>query len=76
MANYWAVDPVRTKALGRKIYKPNEQLLVHGIEAIVTLPITARNQDYLVAALEIYLIGETQPALNKTHRSNGNSYRK
>lgn len=64
ISNYWTYnDRIEND---KRVYSPTNNLLQNGVSSIITLPF--KEQEYLVAALEIYLIQTLQPRLNIIHR--------
>ncbi len=68
ISNYWRVDKEISKSLGTRKYKPTENLQKGEITSIITLPFPVGHQEYLILALEVYLINRMQPVMNVRYK--------
>jgi hypothetical protein len=68
ISNYWRVNKELSKMLGTRKYKPTDNLHQNGITSIITLPFENSGQEYLIPALEVYLITEMKPVMNVRYK--------
>ncbi len=68
IGKYWKFERIETVEIAKRQYMPIEQLKQYGIQSIITLPFQKGDQEYLAAALELYLIKNISPELNKHYK--------